>query len=74
MKEKKTINIYILIIFNTETLRHIIIKDRTLSALIDIVFRNDLSSQKEAKKIHRGDRRRRTARTVFHKWLLPLYK
>lgn len=49
MKEK-TIKIYILIIFNTETLRHIIIKDRTLSALIDIVVRNDLSSQKEAGK------------------------
>lgn len=49
MKEK-TIKIYILIIFNTETLRHIIIKDRTLSALIDIVVRNDLSCQKEAKK------------------------
>ena len=50
INERKTIKIYILIIFNTETLRHIIIKDRTLSALIDIVVRNDLNSQKEARK------------------------
>ena len=50
INERKTIKIYILIIFNTEKLRHIIIKDRTLSARIVIFVRNDLSSQKEAKK------------------------